>query len=376
MVEYNVIQIMDGLGWGGVSSFVYDLCVAERKTEVEVSLIGLVQNRENLSPIINKMLDQGIRVECLGAPSRFLTLMYILKLRRIIKRIRGNNKTICNLHLKLGVLMGTIATLGLKNIYRVETYHNSYHHYLLQNKVLSPFIHKYICVSEVARKEMYRRFRTSFDKVVTVQNGIDRNAVRTIAQPEKYEIDYSLTRLISVGRLSWEKNFLVPIKAFSDICCENIQYTIVGEGPQRDEITRAVNGNTSIVLKGYLSRNEVFQELAKADVLIMPSLWEGLSILMLESMSLDKPMILSDIPSFREVTGEKELSIDESFRKCTWGYLVKTLDSNSYKAALLDLISCKKEMGKMQESVREISYKTDISFTASRYLEIYKEICC
>ena len=374
MKKYKVIQVVDDLGWGGVSSFIYDLAQAIHEQGIDITIISLVKNDMQINPIKQWILDSGVRIMSVGAPNRFMAFLYFPKLRKIIKKISSNTPTICNLHLKLGVLVGTVATLGLKNVYRVETYHNSYHHYWLQNIVLSPMIKKYICVSEVARQEMHIRFRTPLTKVVAIQNGINRRAIRANVQIEKPNKVSNTTKFISVGRLSWEKNLLVSTKASTEICSEKIEYMIIGDGPQKEEIIKTINGNSYIKLKGYLPRGNIFQELVNADALIMPSLWEGLSILMLESMALDRPMILSDIPSFREVLGEDSLAHNELYRKCKWGYLVKTNEIDGYKAAMCAFAENATDWKKIQETVSQISIDHDISVTASKYLKQYEEV--
>ena len=106
----KVIQIMDNLETdGGVNSVVYDLCQAQR------------------------VLGADVSVHCLGAKSKPDALLrYVFALRNLIYEISGGETVICNLHLKLSVLIGTMAAVGLSNVVCIETYHNTYHHYWLQ----------------------------------------------------------------------------------------------------------------------------------------------------------------------------------------------------------------------------------------------------
>lgn len=370
----KVIQIMDNLGVeGGVNSFVYDLCYALKERGCNVSLVGILKEGYDKNPEIERLRKGGIFVECLGATSKKEALIHAVgKLKACIKNIAGNEPTICNLHLKLSVLMGVLATIGLKNVRCVETYHNTYHHYHLQCWICSPFIKKYICVSDTAKEEMHQRFKIPYRKLVAIPNGVSRSRIRTLAKIQEYKHQEGKIHIVSVGRLSYEKNFIAPIKAFVNVCNENLQYTLVGGGPQEEEIRSIASSNPYITLTGALSRKETLQILAKADVVVMPSLWEGRSILQLETMALDKPMIISDVPGLREPFQESALDENELFRVCDFGFLVKTNELESYRAAIRFFMNNKNTVDCAM--IREISEQNDMNKVAITYISEYKKM--
>ena len=90
----------------------------------------------------------------------------------------------------------------------------------------------------------------------------------------------------------------------------------------------------------------------------------------MEAFSLGRPMMLSDIPSFREAVGEKKLE-KELYRKCEWGYLVKVNDSQACYAALKDFIEHKNEWMKMQEASFKMAENFNIKITAENYNNVY-----
>ena len=370
----KIIQIMDSLSvGGGVNSFVYDLCYALKEQGCDVSLIGILRSGYDSNQEIKKLRAAGIRVDCIGAVRKKNALLYdIDKLRRVIKDVSKNDQSICNLHLKLSVLMGVLATIGLKNVQCVETYHNTYHHYHLQCWICSPFIKKYICVSDTAKEEMHRRFKTPYRKLVAIPNGVSRSRIRTLAKIQEYKHQEGKIHIVSVGRLSYEKNFIVPVKAFVDVCNENVRYTLVGSGPQEEEIRSVASSNPYITLTGALSRKETLQILAKTDIVVMPSLWEGRSILQLETMALDKPMIISDVPGLREPFKEGALGNNELFRVCDFGFLVRTSELKAYKMAIQSFVKNRKTIN--YTAIKEISEQCDIQKVSRAYLIQYKEL--
>ena len=199
----KVIQIMDNLETdGGVNSVVYDLCQAQRVLGADVSLIGIMDRGNSNNEQVQALRALGVSVHCLGAKSKPDALLrYVFALRNLIYEISGGETVICNLHLKLSVLMGTMAAVGLSNVVCIETYHNTYHHYWLQYNLCKFMIREYICVSETAYEEMQLRFHTPKQKLCAIPNGVNREGIR--AQRGNVKVGKSKTvNFVSVGYTS------------------------------------------------------------------------------------------------------------------------------------------------------------------------------
>ena len=372
----KIIQITDHNGNGGVNSFVYDLCESQIKLGNEVLFVSVIDYKNRATQEgLERIAKLGVQIKCIGAENKVDAIFHhIGSLRKIIREFAGEEPCICNLHLKLSVLMGVVASFGMKNIKIVETYHNNYSFYHLQYFVLHPWIKQYIAISYTCEKEMKRRFHTSDRFLTVIPNGIDREEIRAIAFTNHQESHEGI-HLMTVGRLSHENNIAIPVKAFSDFCKEGIEYLVVGDGPERNEIHKLAANSPYIKFTGELQRKDTLQCLTAADLVIMPSLWEGRSILQLEAMSLDKPMMLSDVPALREVFREEALENDELYRKCTWGYLVRTSNTESYRMAAEDFTTIsEEEKYAMSRRVRQASLENDIVVTARKYQEVYEKI--
>ena len=364
--QVKVIHIMDNLGVaGGVNSFVYDLCHALKGQECDVSLIGILDSPQKNNAEVIKLREQGIQVVCLGAKNKKDAIFhYVGALRRTIRQLTNGEQAICNLHLKLSVMLGGVATIGMRNVKCVETYHSQYSHYALEYYLMRHCISLYIPCSESAGKEMKERFHVPQQKLCTIPNGINNSEIRG-AVPKK---DGKIT-FLSVGRLTAQKNYPVIIDAFNKLNCSDVKYQIIGKGEDEQSLKQRVT-TSCISFLGTMDRNSVLNYTAGADMICMPSLWEGLSIYMMEAFSLGRPMLLSDIPSFREAVGERELE-NELFRKCEWGYLVNANDSQSCYAALVDFIGHKEEWEKMQDASMKMAEKFNIETTAQNYCKAY-----
>lgn len=366
----KIIHIMDNLGVsGGVNSFVYDLCYALKEQGCDVSLIGILDSQDKDNAEVVKLRDHGVQVICLGAKNKKDAIFhYIGRLRKTIKQLTDGSPTICNLHLKLSVLLGGIATVGMQNVKCVETYHSQYSHYALEYNLMKHRISLYIPCSESAGTEMKERFHVPQKKMCVIQNGINSVEIRKVV-PKKH----TGTTFLSVGRLTEQKNYPVIIDAFNRLYCTDAKYLIIGKG--EDEQTLKQRSTSSCIdFLGTMDRKNVLSYTAGADMVCMPSLWEGLSIYMMEAFSLGRPMMLSDIPSFQEAVGERTLE-NELYRKCEWGYLIRATDSQSCYAALVDFIEHKNEWVNMQNASLKMAKKFNIELTAQNYNKAYLSVC-
>lgn len=365
----KIIQIMDNfIVEGGVNSFVYDLCYSLKEQGCHVSLIGILRLGYDSNPEVEKLRNAGIRVECIGASSKKDALLHgIGKLRSLIKEISNGDQSICNLHLKLSVLMGVLAIQGLKNVKCVETYHSLYSKYWLQTKVLSPFIAMYIPCSESAKNEFVKRFHPKLNKVTAISNGVNCEKLRRMSVRKNENV----ITAVSVGRFTNQKNLHVTAEAFSKITSKDFVYKIFGDGETRQQIVKAVGDSKKVELCGLVPRQNIIEEITNCDIVVMPSLWEGLSIFMLEAMALGRPMMISNVPSLRDVFSEKPLKTGENWRLCSWGYLVETSNVNAYNEAMNHFLRYQNLSAKMQMEMEKYSTLYSIEETAKSYMKVY-----
>ena len=112
-------------------------------------------------------------------------------------------------------------------------------------------------------------------------------------------------RIVTVGRLAPEKNQAAIIRSIAST--PSIHLTIVGEGPSRQELTALVSSldlSKRVVFAGHVTRTKLHSLLWESDVFVLPSLFEGLPLALIEAMSLGLPCLASDIPASRDVLGD------------------------------------------------------------------------
>jgi colanic acid/amylovoran biosynthesis glycosyltransferase len=103
-------------------------------------------------------------------------------------------------------------------------------------------------------------------------------------------------RLVSVGRLTWEKGYPVAIKAVRKLLDAgyDLNYQIIGDGPQRAEIAFLVQRlalKDYVLLCGVQASERVRQALDASHIYVQPSLSEALGVAVLEASAMELPVV-------------------------------------------------------------------------------------
>ena len=370
-MKYFHITQYHRMSGGGVGSVITDLCEAMAHQSAEVYAISLFRRKGIDFNIESEWAKKtGIHSLIMQDSNADSKIKALFKLRKTIKELAKNDRCCLFLHLKWGVLAGIISTLGIKNIKRVEVYHSGYMRYKLQAFLSKPFIDHYIAVSKDAKRQLIEWFHIDDKKIDVVYNGVNVQYIRDLCRDHTKENPGFV--FVSVGRLSFEKGFKTPIEAYSNLCRDNkltnTAYTMVGDGNQREECESLSKGYVSFT--GMVERQQAYHFIADATVMVLPSLWEGNSILMLEALALGRPMVVTDIPAFREVLGFEPLSDDE---KCRWewfGAVFRKEDVSSCESALLLAYDHWDELSSNSKKISELANEFSTVIQAEKYFRI------
>jgi alpha-1,3-rhamnosyl/mannosyltransferase len=171
-------------------------------------------------------------------------------------------------------------------------------------------------VSESVREELIARFPQAKHKTVAVHPGYYEGTADTIV-PTEYENDL-LTGLekkkffLFVGTVEKRKNLGVLIEAYRRLCIDGkdngFALVIAGrdgfgaEAYHKMAITSPVQGD--IRFAGYVSAADCAKLYQEAAAFVFPSIYEGFGSPQTECMACALPLLLSDIPTNREVSGD------------------------------------------------------------------------
>jgi glycosyltransferase involved in cell wall biosynthesis len=153
--------------------------------------------------------------------------------------------------------------------------------------------------------------KEKYDRNTTViPNGV---YIPRIARGENNLKKYNLGKkkyVLSVGRFVPEKGFHTLINAFNMAALDGFKLVIAGDADHQDTyscgLKKSVLKNENIILPGFVT-GEALQELfSYAALFVLPSYYEGLSIVLLEALSYGLSCIASDIPANRNMNLAEE----------------------------------------------------------------------
>lgn len=158
--------------------------------------------------------------------------------------------------------------------------------------------------------------------VSVVYNGIDKSAMASVTerQVKEFRSKYGLPKehVLAVGHFEQRKNYLRLIKAIALLKQRGFDAPLAIVGNDSGEVSslRMLIANLEIqnqvtLLTG-LSDNEVKCAYQSCRLLAFPSRYEGFGIPILEAMAAGKPMVLSDLPIFRELTLGRSIYFDHN----------------------------------------------------------------
>lgn len=145
------------------------------------------------------------------------------------------------------------------------------------------------------------------DRVAVIPNGVDFAALDE-ARPidrEALGIHPQIRLIVWAGRMDPVKNVEMVIDVVGALAARGpVAAVLLGDGPARPAIERRIRERRlESVIRMALWTDSVAAWLKAADVLLFPSLTEGAPNILLEAIACGCPIVASDIPACRELTG-------------------------------------------------------------------------
>jgi glycogen(starch) synthase len=216
----------------------------------------------------------------------------------------------------------------------------------------------------VANSNGLRNLALAFDPSAEIQiipNGVD---LKTFTPVER---DWTSPRLLSVGRVVFQKGLDLGMWAMAQIPQLEWKWTIAGDGGYREELeaqAKHLGIADRVDFVGWQSKEQLTALYQQANLFLFPSRHEGMPNAMLEAMASGLPVIASNI------AGSEELVVHNKT-----GLLFPSEDREALKEDLLRLLpdaALRRQMGDASRLRVEDQYSWEE--VANRYLTILSEI--
>ena len=179
-------------------------------------------------------------------------------------------------------------------------------------------------ISKATKDDLVKNYKINPSKITVTYPGYDKerfkpqsvNKIEPIKRKYKIRGNY----IIFIGTLQPRKNIERLIEAFaqltqySSLITQNYQLVIVGKkGWLYDSIFERVKNlklEDKIIFTNYVTDSDLPALISGAKAFVLPSLWEGFGIPVVEAQACGVPVVVSNVSSLPEIVGESGILVD------------------------------------------------------------------
>lgn len=301
---------------GGVNTHVIDLCNGLIKNDINVILVTNKNKCDFNNQIEQMNLSSNFKFYSVDMDGIQKNPGKLLKVTKKFSRIVKNERIdIIHTHSQMLCIVGQL----IKIVYKIPYIWTNHIDEMASPKffkiIMSFFRFPIISVSSDLKNMLVDSFNVSKDKISVVPNGIDLGNFKSITNVEKENIikKYNCSDKYVVGilaRLTYGKGHMYLLEAVNKIQSKHkigdIKVIIAGKdygnGYLDELMAYAKENNINLEYVGYQNPRYFF---SICDISILPSIYEGFGLTVLESLAMGCPVIRSDTPGW---TDTKDIS--------------------------------------------------------------------
>lgn len=355
----KILHVITSLQTGGAEKLMVDLLPRLKQMGHEVELCVFDGTK---TPFYEQLEATGVPIHPLSIGESVYNPKHIIRVCRLMKDfdIVHTHNTACQLFVAFSNLFIR------KSIVTTEhSTSNRRRRYPIFRWVDSWLYHQYdmiVTVSDISGKNIIDYVGDYSLPIKSIPNGIDVNQFR-YAEPcqEITEVYKDCYVSIMVAAFRYEKDQITVIKAFN-LLPQKYHLFFVGDGEKRCEceaLSQALGLNGRIHFLGI--RSDVPNLLHTADVVIMSSHREGLSLSNLEGMASGTPFIASDVDGLHEIVDGYGILFPHEDEHTLAASITKVCEDNQYAKKIAD--QCQRRAAQF-----------DISKMAERYNQVYMQL--
>lgn len=325
---------------GGVATYAKQL---EDKLIEEGHNVYILTYKQDISHPTNVFMATSLNIPLIRGFSFILSSFFILN--RIVKEY-----DIDIIHANYILPPGLVCVLSKTRAKKVITIHGSDINILPNNKILRRVIKHilkkadalYFVSEKLEEKAIDICGENIKEKSIVTPNTVDSNKFKPLKENRKLLTKYNQPIVVFIGNLVKQKGLIYLLEAKK---LSNSDYTLLiyGEGPEKEVLQEYIKTNSlkNTYLMGKTSIPE--QIIPESDIMVLPSISEGASIVALESMSCGKSLISTDTGNISSIiTNNKD------------GIIIPPKNPKLLSDAIDDLVLNKEKREKIGKNAREL----------------------
>lgn len=363
MINKNKIKlcyIIPSLDKGGAERFLVDLILNLDRQIFEPQLILFKRGGD----FLQELTTINLPIIILEKKYRF-DIKNFYQLFRAVKRF---NPQIVHTQLG-GDLYGRLVAklLGVPIIISTEQNVNPDETWIKNKlkKITGRWADKIVAISQAVANDLQKRYQVNPQKIIIIPNGLNIDKFSSQKDSVNKNIKRSTVLCGTIGRLVPQKGQSVLIKAFKSLNQAPVRCLIAGQGPLGANLqTEIKNAGLSDQIK-LVGEVDSVLFLKNLDIFILPSLWEGQGIVLLEAALSGKPIIASRVDGICEIIDEQT------------GFLVPAGDSQALANAIDYLTKHLNDQAiyhKIEKLKLRVIEHYDIKKISNTYISLYQEL--
>lgn len=299
--------VITGLEPGGAERALTQLALRLNREQFLPTVISLRPRPAGAQAELVELLERnGVPVECLNARSKFQFPAAVWKLNRRFKTLQP--ALVQSFLFHANVVAASVGRLrGIPVIAGVRVADPSRSRQRVE-RWLAPWIKQFVCVSQSVADFCEQTAGLPREKLTVIPNGVDVAKFRDTQPADGASLGLPTVRryFISIGRLDRQKGFDWLLPQLPRIFAERPDYDLllVGEGPERGRLqTQAAELGIRERVHFLGWRGNIPQLLKLADLLLLPSRWEGMPNVLLEAMAAGLPAVTTNVEGAAEILG-------------------------------------------------------------------------
>lgn len=241
--------------------------------------------------------------------------------------------------------------------------------YLWLYRLLASRVDGFIAVSDQVREAIIRQVGPVQTKIHTICNAVDTKRFDRRGDREtlcrQLGIDGNASLVATVGRLTEQKGHRYLIDAASAVAnsLPSTHFLLIGRGELENALRRQATETKAAGNIHFLGvRDDVPDLLAAVDLFVLPSLWEGLSVALLEAMAAGKPIVATQVSGTTQVIAPG-----------VTGLIVPPRDSNALAAAITAVLSKPEQAQAMGQAAKQhVEANFGAQSQADAHLALYR----